>query len=53
MRPEAVAQSIVEAIDKKRFAVYPERGMALVGGLGPLFAPVVRRMVDRKVRSVR
>lgn len=53
MQPAAVARSIVEAIEKKQFAVYPDRGMALLGGLGPLFAPVVRRMVDRKVRSVR
>ena len=53
MQPEAVARSIVEAIDKRRFAVYPDGGMALLGGLGPLLAPVVRRMVDRKVRSVR
>jgi len=53
MRPDAVARSIIEAIEKKRFAVYPDRGMALLGGLGPLFAPAVRRVVDRKVRSVR
>jgi 3-dehydrosphinganine reductase len=53
MRPEAVARAIVEAIDKQRFAVYPDRGMALLGGLGPLLAPVVRRMVDRKVRAAR
>lgn len=53
LAPQVVARDIVKAIDDGSFAVYPGRGMALLSGLGPLLAPVVRRLVDRKVRSVR
>lgn len=48
-----VAASIVKAVDTGRFAVYPNREMALLAGLGPLLAPVVRRVFDRKARSAR
>jgi len=51
--PEAVAATIVAAIDSGRFAVYPGRGLGTLAALGPLLAPAVRRLVDRKVRSAR
>jgi short-subunit dehydrogenase len=50
---EAVALSIVRAIERKRYAVYPDRSIALLAAFGPLVAPVLRRMVDRRVRGVR
>lgn len=53
MSPQRVAASIVRAIELERFAVYPDRGMALLAGLGPPLAPVLRRLVDRKVRMAR
>jgi 3-dehydrosphinganine reductase len=53
MSAEAVADAIVGAIDSGRFAVYPNREMAVLAGLGPLAAPVLRRVVDRKARSAR
>jgi 3-dehydrosphinganine reductase len=53
MSPADVATSIVKAVDSGRFAVYPNRQMAVLAGLGPLLAPLVRRVFDRKARSVR
>lgn len=50
---ERVARAILTGIDKRRFAIYPDRGTWLLAGLGPVAAPLVRRFVDRKVRSVR
>lgn len=52
MSADDVAEAIVDAIDSGRFAVYPNRQMALLAGLGPLTAPLFRRLVDRKARSV-
>ncbi|HEX4704377.1 MAG TPA: SDR family oxidoreductase [Pseudonocardiaceae bacterium] len=52
MTAEAVAKSIVRAIDDERFAVYPDRGVALLSGLVPLTAPLWRRYADCKARSV-
>jgi len=49
---ERVARVTVRAIERERFAVYPDRATALLAGLGPLVAPVLRRLVDRKVRKV-
>jgi 3-dehydrosphinganine reductase len=46
-----VAKVIVRAIERERFAIYPDRATALLAGVGPLAAPVVRRLVDRKVRA--
>lgn len=53
VQPEVVAAAILEAIESERFAIYSDRGTMLLSGLGPLLAPVVRRLVDRSVRSVR
>jgi short-subunit dehydrogenase len=50
---ERVARVIVRAIERERFAVYPDTATALLAGLGPLAAPLLRRMVDRKVRTAR
>jgi 3-dehydrosphinganine reductase len=46
-----VAESIVRGIERRRFAIYPNRSTAMVASLGPLAAPVLRRMIDRKVRT--
>ncbi|MET0234110.1 MAG: SDR family oxidoreductase [Kibdelosporangium sp.] len=50
MSAEAVATAIVRAIERKRYAVYPDRSIALLAGLGPLAAPILRRMIDRRIR---
>lgn len=50
MTAERVAETIVRGIERKRFAIYPNRSTALLAGLGPLAAPLLRRMIDRKVR---
>jgi 3-dehydrosphinganine reductase len=47
---EAVATAIVRAIDRKRYAVYPDRSIALLAAFGPLAAPILRKMIDRRVR---
>jgi 3-dehydrosphinganine reductase len=49
---DKVAKVIVRAIERERFAVYPDHATALLAALGPLAAPIVRRMVDRKIRAV-
>ena len=48
---EKVASDIVRAIERRRFAVYSDPGIATLSGLGPLLAPVVRRFIDRRVRA--
>jgi 3-dehydrosphinganine reductase len=50
---EKVASDIVRAIERRRFAVYSDPGIAVLSGLGPLLAPVVRRFIDRRVRAAR
>jgi 3-dehydrosphinganine reductase len=50
---ERVARVTVRAIERERFAVYPDTATALLAGFGPVAAPLLRRLVDRKVRSVR
>lgn len=50
MTAEAVAASIVRAIDRKQFAVYPDRSLALLSGVVPALAPVFRRFLDYKTR---
>lgn len=52
MTAERVAETIVRGIERRRFAIYPNRSTALLAGLGPLAAPLLRRMIDRKVRAV-
>ncbi len=51
MTAERVAQTIVRGIQRRRFAIYPNRSTALLAGFGPLAAPLLRRMIDRKVRA--
>jgi len=51
MTAERVAETIVRGIERERFAIYPNRSTAMLAVLGPLAAPVLRRMIDRKVRA--
>jgi 3-dehydrosphinganine reductase len=53
MRADAVAAAIVAAVERERFAVYPNAEMALLAGVVPLFAAVFRQFVDRRVRRAR
>lgn len=53
MAASAVASKIVRAIERERFAVYPDRSMALLAGFGPLAAPLIRHLMDRKIRTAR
>ena len=53
MPAEAVASAIVRAVERERYAVYPDRSLALLAALGPLAAPFLRRLVDRRVRRTR
>ena len=50
---EKVARGILRAIERERYAIYADPGMALLSGLAPLFAPFVRRITDRQVRRAR
>lgn len=53
MAAEAVAAAIVRAVERERYAVYPDRSVALLAALGPLAAPALRKLVDRRVRHAR
>lgn len=53
MAAEAVAAAIVRAVERERYAVYPDRSVALLAALGPLAAPALRRLVDRRIRHAR
>jgi 3-dehydrosphinganine reductase len=53
MTAEAVAAATVRAIRRKRYAVYPDRSIGLLASFGPLIAPVLRRLVDRRIRQAR
>jgi 3-dehydrosphinganine reductase len=53
MAAEAVANSIVRAVERERYAVYPDRSVQLLAALGPLAAPALRKLVDRRVRHAR
>jgi 3-dehydrosphinganine reductase len=53
MTPERVAETIVRGIERERFAIYPNRSTAMLAGFGPPAAPVLRWMIDRKVRAAR
>ena len=53
MAAEAVAAAIVRAVERERYAVYPDRSVALLAALGPLAAPWLRKLVDRRVRHAR
>lgn len=50
---DRVAVSIVRAIEREQFAVYSDRMTALLAGVGPLIAPLLRRQLDRKIRRAR
>ncbi len=51
MTAEAVASAVIRAIDRKRFTVFPDRSIGLLATFGPLIAPILRRLIDRKVRQ--
>lgn len=53
MAAEAVASAIVRAVERERYAVYPDRSVALLAALGPLAAPALRKLVDRRIRHAR
>jgi 3-dehydrosphinganine reductase len=53
MSAEAVAAATVRAIERKRYAVYPDRSIGLLAAFGPLIAPILRKLVDRRVRRTR
>jgi 3-dehydrosphinganine reductase len=36
-----------------KLPVYPDLATTLLAGVGPLAAPLLRRLVDRKVRAAR
>lgn len=48
--PERVAEAILRAIDRRRFAVHVTAEVATLAGVVPLAAPVFRRWMDRRVR---
>ena len=50
---QKVAKGILRAIERERYAVYADPGIATLSGLAPLLAPVVRRYTDRQVRAIR
>lgn len=39
-------------IERRQFAIYPNRSMALLGVAGPALSPLMRRMIDDKVDSI-
>ena len=51
MTAERVAETIVRGIERRRFAIHPNLSTALLAGFGPLMAPILRKMIDRKVRA--
>jgi 3-dehydrosphinganine reductase len=53
MAAEAVAAAIIRAVERERYAVYPDRSVALLATLGPIAAPFLRRMIDRRIRHAR
>jgi 3-dehydrosphinganine reductase len=48
--PEEVAEAILRAMDRRRFAVHVTAEVAALAGVVPLAAPVFRRWMDRRVR---
>jgi 3-dehydrosphinganine reductase len=50
---DEVADAMLRGIDRRRFAIYPNAEMRLLATLAPPLAPLVRRLVDRKVRGAR
>ena len=53
MTADAVAEAVLRGIDKRRFAIYPNVEMRLLAAAAPPLAPLVRRLIDRKVRQAR
>lgn len=53
MSADAVADAVVRGIDRRTFAIYPNAEMRLLAVGAPALAPLVRRLVDRKVRRAR
>jgi 3-dehydrosphinganine reductase len=51
MTAERVAEAIVRGMERRRFAIYPNLSTALLAGFGPLAAPLLRKVIDRKVRA--
>lgn len=49
----AVADAVIAGMDKRRFAIYPNAEMRLLAAAAPPLAPLVRRLVDLKVRRAR
>jgi 3-dehydrosphinganine reductase len=53
MSAQAVAAATLRAIERKRYAVYPDRSIGLLASFGPLIAPIMRKLVDRRIRRTR
>lgn len=49
---DQVAGAVVKGIERRQFAIYPNRSMALLGVAGPALSPLLRRMIDDKVDSI-
>ncbi|GLZ33738.1 short-chain dehydrogenase/reductase SDR [Lentzea sp. NBRC 105346] len=49
MTPEAVAQKIVQGMDRRRFLICPDTGTSLLARLGGLVSPVLNRTFDRRI----
>jgi 3-dehydrosphinganine reductase len=53
MTADAVADAMLRGMDRGTFAIYPNAETRVLAGAAPPLAPVLRRLVDRKVRGVR
>lgn len=53
MTADSVADAVVRGMDRRRFAIYPNAEMRVLAAMAPPLAPLVRRLIDRKVRGAR
>lgn len=49
---EQVARAVVRGIERRRFAIYPDAQIALLGSVGSVAAPVLTRLFASKVDKV-
>jgi 3-dehydrosphinganine reductase len=53
MTAAAVADAVVRGMDRRTFAIYPNVEMRMLAAVAPPLAPVIRRLVDLRVRGAR
>ncbi len=53
MSADAVADAVLRGMDRRRFAIYPNVETRVLAAVAPPLAPVLRRLVDRKVGRAR